>query len=464
MNRVSTSAPTAADVPHRAGATDARGRFDAWLDRMGLRTVFTRDCALAVVLAALTAAALGALTGPLAAELGVRLDSRRRALLLLLCVAQALALAARRVRPRTGLMLVSGLQVLVATTVSTEATVRGAAVMVAFYTAGAYLPLARLLRWGALALAVELAGVPLAALALRSVLPARSTADPATATPSLAAWAAGAVSVVVVSAVAAAAGVAVATRRENLALLEARAAAAEQEREADTRRAVEAERLRMARELHDIAAHHLTGLLVQASAAERLVTTDQSAARRSILEVRAQGKQALDSLRTVVGVLRHDDSAAGPAPAPSSAVELDPVPGLRDLPDLVDAAHGLGEQVLLSVVGTAYPLAPVADVTAYRVAQEALSNARQHAPGQLVEVGLAYTDQAVRLSVRNPTRAPAEPRERAGFGLAGMHERAALVGGTLAAGSAPGPAWRVTLVLPRPGLATALDHRSDGVE
>ena len=267
----------------------------------------------------------------------------------------------------------------------------------------------------------------------------------------------------VVYGAAAAVGVTVATRRRNVALLEARAAAVEAEREADTRRAVEAERLRMARELHDVAAHHLTGLLVQASAAERLVTRDHDGAREAILEVRRQGKQALDNLRTVVGVLR-DDGATGAAAtgaAPAGA-DLGPVPGLAVLPDLVAAARGLGDDVALHVTGTAYPLAPVADVTAYRVAQEALTNARQHAPGQPVEIALAYDDEAVRLSMINPVR----PRttsagdERHGFGLVGMRERAALVGATLEAGPAPGPAWRVHLVLPRPGLGTALDDPS----
>lgn len=414
-----------------------------------------RDWALAVVLAVVTAVGLALLTGPLAPELDVDLDPRRRGLFLVLSVAQALAVGVRRVRPPLCLMLVTGLQVLVTATVASEATVRGVPVLVAFYTAGACLPLRRLLRWGGLAVVAEIVCTPLADAALRSVLPLVPT-NPAGG-PSGWAWALGAVSIVVLYGAAAAAGVTVATRRKNVALLEARAAAIEAGREAETRRAVEAERLRMARELHDIAAHHLTGLLVQASAAERLVLRDQSAARRAILEVREQGKQALDNLRTVVGVLRHDDGV------PNASPELAPVPGLGLLADLVDTVRGLGEQVDLTVAGTACPLAPVADVTAYRVAQEALSNARQHAPGQAVEVGLAYTDDAVRLSVVNAVasvppvqRVPAAGR-RDGFGLAGMHERAALVGATLEAGPVGGHAWRVTLVLPRPGLGTALE-------
>jgi signal transduction histidine kinase len=417
------------------------------------RSAVARDWALAVVLAVVTAVGLALLTGPLAAELDVKLDPPRRGLFLALSVAQALAVGVRRVRPPLCLVLVTGLQVLVTATVASEATVRGLPVLVAFYTAGACLPLRRLLRWGGLALALEIVCTPLAEQALRSFLPPGPT-HPAAAGASISAWAVGTVSIVVLYGAAAAAGVTVATRRKNVELLEARAAAVEAGREADTRRAVEAERLRMARELHDVAAHHLTGLLVQASAAERLVMRDSDGARRAILEVREQGKQALDNLRAVVGVLRNDGGVTDASP------ELAPVPGLRHLAELVDTARGLGDHVALSVVGSPYPLAPVADVTAYRVVQEALTNARQHAPGQEVEVGLDYSERGVRLDVVNAVSAVAtvpQAAGRDGFGLAGMHERAALVGATLDAGPVGGPAWRVTLVLPRPGLGTALD-------
>ncbi len=420
------------------------------------RSAAARDWLLAVVLAAVTAAGLALLTGALAAELDVQLDARRRALFVGLSVAQALAVGVRRVRPPFCLVLVVALQVLITASVASEATVRGVPVLVAFYTAGTCLPVRRLLRWGGLALALEIVCTPLAELALRTFLAPRTPSGPATGGLSGWAWALGVVSIVVLYGAAAVAGVTVATRRRNVALLEARAAAVEAEREADTRRAVEAERLRMARELHDIAAHHLTGLLVQASAAERLVLRDPDAARRAVLEVREQGKQALDNLRAVVGVLR-DDGRTGPGSA--AAPELGPVPGLGLLPDLVASSRALGDQVALDVVGAAYPLAPVADVTAYRVAQEALSNARQHAPGQPVEVGLTYADADVRLSVVNtvsPAGAAPADDARHGFGLAGMHERAALVGATLDAGPVRGPAWRVTLVLPRSGLGTAL--------
>ncbi|GAA3558405.1 hypothetical protein GCM10022197_12140 [Microlunatus spumicola] len=454
MIPVPTSAPGVLPDAGRAGS--GRRRLDVGLDRLGLRTAAARDRALAVALAVLTAVGLGLLTGPLATDFGVDLTLSRRLLFVGLSAAQALTLAVRRTRPPLCLLLVTGLQVLVTATVASEATVRGVPVVLAFFTAGAWLPFGRLLRWGGLAVALEVALTPLADAALRVLLPPGAGAGGG---PGLSAvtWAVGAASIVVVYGAAAAVGVTVATRRRNVALLEARAAATEAEREADTRRAVEAERLRMARELHDVAAHHLTGLLVQASAAERLVDRDRPGAREAILEVRRQGRQALDSLRTVVGVLR-DDGAPGPGPA--AGADLGPVPGLTELSDLVGAARRLGDAVVLHETGAPYALAPVAEVTAYRVAQEALSNARQHAPGQPVEVALAYADDAVRLSVVNPVGAgaatPAGGR-RAGFGLAGMRERAALVGAALEAGPATDGTWRVGLTLPRPGAGTAPD-------
>ena len=434
-----------------ASAEDARrtrdGRLDAALDRVGLRSPAARDAALAVVLALVTVGLLVPLTGAFAARADLRFSSAQRAALLVLSAAQALAVALRRTRPGVCLLLVCTLQVLLSVTVSSQATIRGAATIVAFYTAGTCLPLGRLLRRAGAAVVVELVGTPLVDTLVGPTLLARLGAEPATAHPTVAGWLLSGLSAVVLYGVAVAAGIAVGTRRENLALLRARAEAAERDRALDARRAVEAERLRMARELHDVAAHHLTGLLVQASAAEWLLGQDVAGARDALHEVRDQGKQALDNLRTVVGMLRHDGTG--------TRDELDPVPGLAVLPALVEQARGLGDQVQLDVVGAAYPLAPVADVTAYRVTQEALSNARQHAAGLPVRVRLGYGEHGVALTVRNPlpgpVPGPVRPgRHGGGFGLAGMHERAALVGAALRAGPVDGPAWEVALTLPRP--------------
>ena len=162
---------TVPGVLPRAAGSVGHGRLDVGLTRLGLRSAVARDRALAVALAVLTAAGLGLLTGPLAADLGVGLTPARRALFVGLSVAQALTLAVRRTRPPLCLLLVTGLQVLVTATVASEATVRGVPVVLAFGTAGAWLPLGRLLRWGGLAVALEVALTPLADAALRTLLP-----------------------------------------------------------------------------------------------------------------------------------------------------------------------------------------------------------------------------------------------------------------------------------------------------
>ena len=418
-----------------------------WLDRLGLRTRLARDVALAVAVGAATAAFLVPATGVFAADLDVHLGSRQRVLLVALAVAQALALCLRRVRAPLCLLLVAALQALLTVTASSQATVHGVATVVAAYSAGTCLRVRRLLRWGALAVAVEIAGTVGLGAATGHLRPGAWSGYPSVWT-----WLLAGASVAVLYLVAAAGGVAVATRRENLALLEARALAAEEAQAREARRAVEAERLRMARELHDVAAHHLTGLLVQASAAERLVDRDAAGARTALREVRNQGKQALDNLRAVVGMLRQDSRPLAPTRSPAAgepAEELDPVPGLTVLEDLVATARGLGDRVELEVTGTPYALAPVADVTAYRVTQEALSNARQHAPAQPVRVAVAYAEAGLLLTVDNPVPDGEQLRsDRHGFGLAGMHERAVLVGGSLDAGPV-GALWRVALRVPR---------------
>nr|WP_228506793.1 histidine kinase [Frigoribacterium sp. VKM Ac-2530] len=181
----------------------------------------------------------------------------------------------------------------------------------------------------------------------------------------------------------------------------------------------------MARELHDIAAHHLTGLVVQAGAAERLVDVDPERAKESLRSVRSQGRETLDSLRSIVGILRETgDDATGTAP----------VPGLRDVGGLVAAARAAGTVVDERVEGELPTLAPLADVTAYRTVQEALANARRHAPGAGVQLTTTVRQGRLVVVVENAVpRGPASSAP-AGYGLVGMRERAALVGGLLEAG------------------------------
>ena len=246
-------------------------------------------------------------------------------------------------------------------------------------------------------------------------------------------------------------GMAVAARRRYTELLHEQAAGRAAQERGRVQAAVTAERSRMARELHDIAAHHLSGLVVQAAAAERLVDRDPEAAKEATRAVRAQGKETLANLRAVVGVLRDSD----PEPARTGGHDIDPeagapVPGLAVLDALVDAARASGDELDVTVRGQPYFLPPLADITAYRVLQEALANARQHAAGGPVRVVWDWAPSEVRLEVANPLPdRPTGVRLRPGYGLVGMRERAQLSGATLEAGPVGGT-WRVRLTVPRP--------------
>jgi signal transduction histidine kinase len=210
----------------------------------------------------------------------------------------------------------------------------------------------------------------------------------------------------------------------------------------------------MARELHDIAAHHLSGMVVQTAVVERLIDRDPRAAKEAAAWIRAQGKETLHNLRLVVGALREPEAGAGADPDVLEDGGA-PVPGLAVLDRLVRTARELGTPVDLVQEGVRQELPPIADVTFYRVAQEALSNAREHAPGAPARVLLRYCKSEVSLDVENeasptPDHAGAGPSPdgHRGFGLAGMRERAQMIGATFDAGPAPSGGWRVTLRLP----------------
>ncbi|MBO9568180.1 MAG: two-component sensor histidine kinase [Cellulomonas iranensis] len=398
-------------------------RWDAFLDRCGVRGPVARDALLAatctVVAVLLSVASVGLLPDELA------VSPARRLALLLLIAAQSAALVLRRVRLAACVALVVATQVALVA-VAPDLSVRSFAPFVAAATVGTLLPAARALRLAAGA------GVAEAALATVAVLVRGGTAlDVAThVSTSLAVWLASAL-----------VGVYVATRRAHLVLLRERAEQAERDRDTRVHAAVAAERARLARELHDVAAHHLSGMVVQAAAVERLVDRDPDAAREGARWLRDQGRATLDNLRQVVGLLRGDDAPDGTAP----------LPGLAALPDLVAQARDLGDDVELVVAGDAAPLAPLGDVSLYRIAQQAVTNARQHAPGARVRVRVEHAPGAVVVDVTNgpASRGVRGTRgEHGGAGLAVMRERAALVGGTLDAGPTPDGGWRVHARVP----------------
>ena len=222
------------------------------------------------------------------------------------------------------------------------------------------------------------------------------------------------------------------------------------------------ERRRLAGELHDVAAHHLAGIVVQAAALERLIDRDPQAAREATQQLRRQAKETLSGLRSVVGLLRSDEEAEESSP------------GLRDLPELVASTRALGVDIELldggllgdepgdvtthstsggvpsgDAAACMSVLSQRADTAVFRVTQQAISNALQHAPGAPITVKMTRLEAALELSVLNgpARRLPTDPGG-GGTGLTVMRERADAVGGALQAGPVEGGGWRVRLVLP----------------
>jgi signal transduction histidine kinase len=198
------------------------------------------------------------------------------------------------------------------------------------------------------------------------------------------------------------------------------------------------ERARIARDLHDVVAHHVSAIAVQAETA-RLTTEGLPDEGRAHLESIGQtARDALGEMRRLLGVLR--ENADGEA-------ERDPQPGLARLDDLLDTARAAGTPVRLTLRGDVASLPTGVDLCAYRILQEALTNARRHAPGATVDVEVDHSTDVLRLRVRDHGPGPTEP-DSDGHGLLGMRERAIMVGGTLSAGPADGGGFAVDAELP----------------
>jgi signal transduction histidine kinase len=201
------------------------------------------------------------------------------------------------------------------------------------------------------------------------------------------------------------------------------------------------ERTRIARELHDVVAHHMSVIAIQAEAAPYRVPDPPKELTSSLADIRANALQALDELRRVLGVLRAERDGDQAAPQPT----------LDRLGELVAGVRGAGLAVQTVVSGAPRPLPAGVEVSAYRIVQEALSNAMRHAPGSEVRVEIAYAPTALRLCIVNgPPRAAASTLPGLGQGLLGMRERAAMLGGELTAAPTSGGGYTVTAVLPVP--------------
>jgi signal transduction histidine kinase len=205
------------------------------------------------------------------------------------------------------------------------------------------------------------------------------------------------------------------------------------------------ERARIARELHDVVAHHISMIAVQAEAARLTTPGMPPEGATRLVAIGDTARTALTEMRRLLGVLRED---AGGAPTRR------PQPGLQQLNELLDEARGLSiGSTRLIVRGTVAPLDPGVELTAYRIVQEALTNARRHAPGAAVDVELYYRAEALHLWVRDNGPGPppgSNGAGPAGHGLTGMSERAAMLGGRLSTGPAPRGGFLVEAVLPTP--------------
>jgi signal transduction histidine kinase len=242
-----------------------------------------------------------------------------------------------------------------------------------------------------------------------------------------------------------AAGDAARSRRCYVAAVEERARRAEQTRESEARRRVAEERLRIARDLHDSVGHHLALINVQAGVAGFLLETEPAQARAALAHVGSACQSALEELRDTIGLLRQPGETSAP---------VQPVAGLSGLNELISSFRHSGLRVEQDVQGAMRRLPPAADLTAYRVIQESLTNACKHAARSAIHVRLRYEPGALRIAITHDgppdsAPAPAAPAASAsGYGILGMRERVAAVGGELRAGPLRTGGFEVSATLP----------------
>lgn len=237
-------------------------------------------------------------------------------------------------------------------------------------------------------------------------------------------------------------------RQAYLTVVQERARRAEETRDSEARRKVAEERVRIARELHDLVAQQITLANAQAAVAAHLFDTRPEQTRVSLEELVKTTRHALDDLRATVGLLRQPDDTSAPT---------DPAPGLSQVPALLSAFRRAGLEVWMHEDGTARPLPPAMDLTAYRIIQEALTNVTKHAgTGASAEVLLTWTADHVEIEVSDDGGHDATHHRAlsTGHGLSGLRERLAALGGSLTTARTPTGGFRLVAVLP---LADSVD-------
>lgn len=347
-------------------------------------------------------------------------------IVLLLC----LVIALRRRMPEKMLLLTIGLG-LAQVALDVETTAADFAMLVIVYTVAA--TGARWASW--LALAVGLCAAPTAQL--------RWPNEHSSGLGNLATM----VFMTVPFALAWVLGDSIRTRRAYFAQLEERATRLEKEREAQAKVAVAAERARIARELHDVVAHNVSVMVVQADGAAYVLDAAPDQAKKALETISSTGRQALAEMRRLLGVLRTGEHR--------EVGEYVPQPDVEQIDDLVEQCRTSGLPVDFKVEGTPRPLPSGVELTAYRIVQEALTNTRKHGgPNTGASVRLVYFDDGLGLLVEDDGKgAPHELYEEGGadgqgHGLIGMRERVGMVGGTLDAGPRPGGGFRISALLP----------------
>ncbi|MGK5497159.1 sensor histidine kinase [Streptomyces sp. URMC 125] len=237
------------------------------------------------------------------------------------------------------------------------------------------------------------------------------------------------------------------TRRAYYEQLEERAARLEREREAQAKVAVAAERARIARELHDVVAHNVSVMVVQADGAAYVMDTAPEQTRKALETISGTGRQALSEMRRLLGVLRTGEHSEGG--------EYVPQPGVEQISELIEQVRGTGLPVDFRIEGAPRPLPSSVELTAYRIVQEALTNTRKHGgPEAGATVRLTYGADDLTLLAEDDGRGAQHELyavgglDGLGQGLIGMRERVGMVGGSLDAGPRPGGGFRISAVLP----------------
>ncbi|GAA2285220.1 histidine kinase [Nonomuraea roseoviolacea subsp. roseoviolacea] len=245
---------------------------------------------------------------------------------------------------------------------------------------------------------------------------------------------------VIVFVAAYAVGRATATSRAHAAALEERAARLERERQVEAERAAERERARIARDMHDILAHAVSIMVVQAEAGPVVVRSNPARAEAAFDAIAAAGRDAMTQLRRMLGVLKDGEAPRVPQPT------------VDDLPALAGQVTGTGLDVTFSATGEPRPLTPDSAVAAYRITQEALTNTVKHAGARHADIRLTWEDDSLMIEITDDGRGAGRALPSGGNGLIGMRERAAACGGVATAGPRQdGPGYRVSVRLPVAG-------------